>query len=147
MRTRFVEVSQDATRGFNWGKFLVGVFEPEEWLRSSELERQLNRMGGSLLATRGWTPGHVLVLDLETGEGAMFAPGGSPSADLDKHRVWVCPMFEPFLGWLYGHILEWSLATKMPRDTYGWFDVLPALVELPDAEPAMQGYRRRGPEA
>lgn len=60
---------------------------------------------------------------------------GYAAADLDRHRVWVCPMFEPFLGWLYGHF---------NADTEQWYDTLPAVVELPDAPAALQGYRREG---
>ena len=63
----------------------------------------------------------------------MFRPGGMPKADLDQHRVWVCPMFEPFLAWLY----EFA-------DASDWFDRLPELVELPNAPASMQGYRREG---
>jgi hypothetical protein len=56
-----------------------------------------------LLDIIGWTNKHRLVLDLQTGEGNIFyaVPSGYPKADLDKHKVWVCPLFEPFLGWLY----------------------------------------------
>lgn len=73
------------------------------------------------------------VLDLQTGEGAFFRPGGYAAADLEKHRVWVCPLFEPFLEWLYRQDL-----TDLGQ--------LPRLVELPDAEFAMRGYRRAGPD-
>ena len=75
--------------------------------------------------------GRAYKLRLQTGEGAMFRPGGSPAADLDKHAVWVCPLFQPFLAWLY----EQDLTD---------LDALPAHVELPDAEFAFAGYRRPG---
>lgn len=52
--------------------------------------------------------------------------------DLDKHRVWVCPLYEPFLNWLYAQ----DLAD---------LDKLPDLVDIPDAEFQMHGYRRPGP--
>ena len=73
----------------------------------------------------------MLVVDLETGEGAMFSPGGLAAADLQKHRIWVCPMFEPFLAWLYKQDL--SDLTKLPKH-----------VDLPDAPFEMHGYRREG---
>lgn len=125
MKTKFIE----ATNGpRNWGKFMVARFELEEWLRASAIKGC-----GRLLMGRGWTKDHVLVLDLQTGEGAMFLPRGKASYDLDKHRVWVCPLFEPFLNWLYEQDL---------RD----LEALPSLVDLPEAEFQLSGYRRPGPE-
>jgi hypothetical protein len=124
MKTKFIE----ATNGpQNWGKFMVGRFEKEEWYRSSAVTER-----SSLLRAVGWAPDSLLVLDLQTGEGAIFNPGGLASADLEKHRIWVCPLFEPFLTWLY----EQDLAD---------LDRLPAHVDLPRAEFAMQGHRRPGP--
>jgi hypothetical protein len=46
----------------------------------------------------------------------------------------VCPLFEPFLEWLYEQDLT-DLST------------LPRRVELPDAEFSFTGYRRPGPDA
>jgi len=88
-----------------------------------------------LLSTRGWSHDHVWVLDLETGEGACFRPGGLAHADLNKHRIWVCPLFEPFLEWLYDQDL-----TDLT--------VLPDLVTLTlkEAPFSMFGYRRPGPD-
>lgn len=135
MITKFIEVTNGPR---NWGKFMLGRFTQEEWERESNLpdadERAVFTHGKwSLLRQRGWTPDHLLVMDLETAEGAIFLPGGSASADLNKHRIWVCPMFEPFLEWLYAQ-----------RD---WLklDDLPNHVDLPDASFAMAGYRRPGP--
>lgn len=123
METKFVEVTNGPR---NWGKFCIARFEQDEWLRPSVVAPEL-----SMLAGRGWTPKHVLILDLQTGEGAVFRPGGLPSADLNKHRVWVCPLFEPFLEWLY----------QQPDP----FDV-PDHVDLPEAEFLLAGYRRPGSE-
>lgn len=123
MTTKFVEAT-DAT-DFNWGKFAVCRFEPEEWMRKSALDSRY------LLAARGWSWGSLLVMDLQTGEGAIFRPGGLASADLDKHKVWVCPMFEPFLTWLYQQDL-----TDL--------NALPSMVNLGDVPTAMAGYRRTG---
>lgn len=82
-------------------------------------------------------PQHLIVFDLQTGEErAFFLPGGLASADLNgKHQIWVCPMFEPFLAWLY------------KQDTSD-LSALPALVNLGDVPISMRGYRRnRGGEA
>src|SRR6266702_1985984 len=56
---------------------------------------------------------------LRTGEGAFFRVHrqGVASADLDKHQIWVCPMFEPFLNWLY-------------KQDVSDLDQLPSLVDL-----------------
>lgn len=126
MKVKFIEASQNAERGFNWGKFAVMRFD-EEWSWRSAIDLT----SSSLLRSCGWGSNHLWVLDLQTGEGAFLSPGGSAHADLDKHKVWVCPMFEPFLEWLYGQ----DLAD---------LDALPTLVELPDAPGAFAGYRRPG---
>jgi len=129
MKTRVVEL----TDGFNWGKFLVAKFDEAEWSVRSAVD------GQRLLRGRGWSERHLFILDLQTGEGAIFLPGGQPKADLDKHAVWVCPMFELFLGWLYARPRHW--------DDLG---SLPALVELTQEETrghsALWGYRRPGPD-
>lgn len=125
MNTKFIEVTNGPR---NWGKFMLGRFTPEEWATTAALPEAT---GYSLLRGRGWTRSHLLVLDLQTGEAAVFLIGGSARADLNKHRIWVCPMFEPFLEWLY---------TQDLSD----LDSLPPLVDLPDAPFAMAGYRRSG---
>lgn len=130
MKTRFIEATQSAETGFNWGKVMIGTFDMDEWERRCALP---SAGGQRLLHGRGWTPKHVLIVDLQTGEGAMFLPGGSASADLTKRKIWVCPMFEAVLEWLYEFVREHG---------DNWFDALPSLVELPDAPAAMHGYRR-----
>lgn len=131
MITKFVEVSNT----FNWGKFLVCRFTPEEWAVRSEVDP-----GQRLLAGRGWSQQHLWVLDLQTGEGAYFRPGGLAKADLERHRIWVCPMYEVFLGVLYAHP-EWcDDITKIP-----------SFVKLEGEEArqasAVYGHRREGPDA
>ena len=75
----------EATNGDqNWGKFLVGRFTPKEWNRRSAIDPPR-----SLLQARGWPPKHNLVLDLQTREGAISAPGGHAGCDLKKHQIWV----------------------------------------------------------
>jgi hypothetical protein len=121
MKTKIIE----ATNGpQNWGKFLVGEFD-SEWEVSSMVS-----LGRSLLRSRGHHEQERLVLDLETGEGAIFSLGGMASADLAKHKIWVCPLFEPFLTWLYDQPVDLNL--------------LPAHIDLPDAPFSVDGYRRKG---
>lgn len=117
----------EATNGFNWGKFLVGQFT-NEWSQLSEVDT-----GAPLLRARGWNLEHVLVVDLETGEGAIFAvrPNAHPPADLQKHKIWVCPLFEPFLTWLY------------KQDQHRLHE-LSRVVQLHDAPGDLYGYRRNG---
>lgn len=127
MDTRFVEVTNGE---FNWGKFLVARLDHEEVLRPSVISPEF----GSLIRQRGWSKTDILVLDLETCEGAVFSPRGTYArGDLKKHQIWVCPMFEPFLGWLYQQDL-----TDL--------SLLPDSLDLPDAKFMAQGHRRTGPE-
>jgi len=151
MKTKIIE----ATNGFNHGKFLLGQFDHELGRRSAlPVDQQhteedlvhLAKVGVApqpyLLLQPRWERGTLLVLDLETGEGALFRPGGLAAADLHKHQIWVCPLFEPFLTWLYA----WAgsvgrLDGRLP------IDALPDLVELPDAPSALYGYRRPGPRS
>lgn len=123
VKTKIIE----ATNGFNWGKFLLGRLD-HEWEVKSAVDP-----GRRLLTQLGWAPDrmNLWVLDLQTGEGAYFQLGGSARSDLQKHRVWVCPLFEPFLSWLY-------------QQDVTDLDQLPALVELANAPGAIYGYRRQG---
>ena len=135
MRTHIIE----ATNGErNWGKFMLGQFTSEEWLRRSAVDTDTHT---PLLQAVGWSPdsGYMLVLDLQTGEGAMFRLGGLASADLQKHKVWVCPLFEPFLEWLYASYRAATVAGERH-----WWESLPQHVDLPDAPFALHGYRREG---
>ena len=127
MRVKIIEATQGIESGYNWGKFMVITLD-EELMTPSAL------VAGRVLAMRGWSGREVIVIDLETCEGAAFNPGGLASADLNKHRVWVCILFEPFLQWLYQQDL---------RD----ITKLPSIIELPEVPPEMHGYRREGPLA
>jgi hypothetical protein len=133
VRTKIVEAVQSKAVPGNWGKFMVMVPD-EEWVYRGQVNTEFS---GSLLMSLGWSDRHVWVLDLQTGEGAFFKLGGWAAADLDKHRIWVCPLFEPFLGWLY---------ERYRNDGELDLDRLPEVVELPDAPFAFHGYRRPGPE-
>lgn len=99
MRTKLVEM----TDGTVWGKFLVGRFDLLEWVHGCQIDPR----GGSLLSRCGWGPEHLWVLDLETGEGACFKPGGSAAADLEKHPIHVCFLYPVFLEWLYARPELW----------------------------------------
>lgn len=126
METKIVEAEQGDGQQLNWGKFLV--MRPDtEWDRRSPV----SGLPVPLLAEIGWGPHHVIVFDLQTCEGAAFRPGGSARADLNKHRIHVCVLFEAFLEWLYGQPLDDLSA-------------LPDRVELGDVPFAMFGYRRPG---
>jgi hypothetical protein len=122
--TKIIEVTQGSE--FNWGKFMLGQFDVE-WLRHSKLPG--NDLAMPLLAQRGWSPRHMVVLDLETGEGAFFTMS-HPRWQLDnKHQVWVCPMMGPFLDWL-------------GEQSFETVEDLPDYVTLDTDESAMAGYRR-----
>ena len=124
MITKFIEATNG---GINWGKFVVCRFDGAEWHRESAVSE-----GERLVRSQGWSFEHLFVLDLSTGEGAMFRHGGFAPADLQKHLIWVCPLFEPFLAWLY-------------KQDVSDLEKLPAHVDLPDAPAGYHGYRRPGP--
>jgi hypothetical protein len=123
-----IKIIEATNHELNWGKFCV-MRPDSEWERRSALPGC--ETGTPLLSRIGWQKEHVWVLDLQTGEGACFRPGGFAKADLDKHRIWVCPLFEPFLEWLYVQDLADLSA-------------LPDTVNLDDAEFIRHGYRRQG---
>lgn len=147
METTFIEAVSytDAGHPLNHGKFMVGTFTPQEWARRSTVntgaglqsyidsdDEWLAEMAeGKLLASCGWGHEHFVVFDLATGEGGIFRHGGKAQSDLSKHKVWVCPLFEPFLTWLY--------AQDDVSD-------LPERVDLTGIPLQMQGYRRSGGE-
>lgn len=124
MQTKIVEAEQPGS-GQNWGKFLV-MRPDDEWRRTSAISGAT----WPLLREIGWGPDHIIVFDLQTCEGAAFSPGGLARADLNKHRIHVCVLFEAFLEWLYKQDLADLTA-------------LPDRVEV-DAEFALAGYRRPG---
>lgn len=128
MRTYLFEGVQNVGVPLNWGKFLVGIPDVE-WTMRSEIDPE---NPAPLLGQLGWTTDHIWVSDLATGESALFRPGGNARADLERHRIWVCPLFEMFLTWLYAQNID-----ALHR--------LPRIVELPDAQFSINGYRRLGP--
>jgi hypothetical protein len=107
----------------------------------SQFIESIFRYAGS----RKLRPDTTFVADLQTGEGAAFSLkpwGEGPEAaqlaaktDLEKHRIWVCPMYEFFLGWLYAQRLG---------NGAGDITELPRYVQLSTDFAAMSGYRRGG---
>lgn len=131
MRTRIVEAHGN---GFNWGKMLVGAFEPHEW----EYKSQVPGVEGSVVRQQGWGPEHLFVMDLATGEGAIFRLGGLASADLRKHAVWVCVLFPAALEALY------ELYRQNPVDPVTFVDELPPVIETPNVIADFRGRRWPG---
>lgn len=131
MKLHLFEGRTAGMRHGNWGKFAVGMPGTDEWAWHSQVDQDdAFARPWPLLRRLGWGPKHVWVWDLATGEGGVFVHGGHARADLNKRAIWVCPLFEPFLTWLYKQDL-----TQL--------DALPRLVEL-DAEFELAGYRRPG---
>ncbi|UBU12925.1 hypothetical protein [Nonomuraea gerenzanensis] len=139
MKLHYFEAVNSASGGFNWGKFAVGLFGPDEWeWRSATTDENGETSPYPVLRTQGWSRRHLWVMDLATGEGALFLPGGSARADLNKHQIWVCVLYEAFLAWLYEQARE-----RGGRLTDEDLAELPKLVEV--AVPsAWAGYRRGG---
>ena len=130
METVFIEALSEEG---NHGKFMLGRFDDEEWGRRSEVDDLLPSHQPSVqLVARGWTDSHLLVLDLQTGEGAVFRIGGFAAADLEKHSIWVCPLFEPFLEWLY-------------QQDVTDLSALPKVVPITGVGLQLAGHRRPGP--
>lgn len=127
----FIFEAAHSPDGGNYGKFMVGVFG-SEWSYRSGVDP-----GARLLRQRGWGFGHMLVMDLQTGEGFTTHASGSAHAELCKTRIWVCPLFEPWLTWLYRQLRGNSDILAVLRD-------LERVVYLPDAPAAFRGYRRDG---
>lgn len=119
----------------NWGKFAVGRFG-EEWHWRSHVSKPYftpERPQPPLLRETGWNYTDLFILDLQTKEGARFYyPDLRPTYQLQKHQIWVCPLFEPFLTWLY-------------RQDLGDLSKLPGYVDLPGVPLELSGYRRSGP--
>lgn len=136
MDTKFVEAGHGPDAG-NWGKFLLGRYTREEL---AEPTRFPGCEGQRVVSLRGNGAHHLWVLDLATGEGARFPINSTKPYDailkLNDHQILVCPLFEPFLAWLFAHI-------DGHRET--WWQTLPRTVELPTAEFSLFGYRRPGP--
>jgi hypothetical protein len=131
MKTAIIE----ATNGEqNWGKFLVGVMT-DEWKHRSAVDVESQ---SPLLRLRAWSRDYIWVMDLETGEGALLCHRDVVRDALERHQVWVCPLFEPFVGWLF--------AQPMHGDPEAWLDGLPPLIDFPDAAFGLSGYRRGGPD-
>lgn len=125
---------------FNHGKFMVRLFEHDEYNYMSRIapEYLLRRFCNYPRAT-------IWVDDLYTGEGCRFAfpsyrikenreqRAAHVKESLNRHRIWVCPMFEPFVTWLLGQDLS-------------DLSCLPDVVDsLPDDACSFWGYRRPGP--
>lgn len=118
MDTRFIE----ASTYINHGKFMVARFDHEERLATTALPgmegQPLFMNSGGL---RRLNPDRTLVVDLQTGEGAEFSlSGGRQEAKWaleQKHpRLWICPLFAPFLGWLFDFNIDGLVPlTDLPR--------------------------------
>ena len=134
MDSRLIE----AENGGNWGKFMVG-----QWTHADLEQRSLVAVGEPLL---GRTEGNLrkgqidprrarLVFDLQTKKGGLFEPdpAGDSNADLEASGLWVCPLFAPFLAWLYER-------GQAPVAS------LPSIFNLPPAQSKLQGYKRPGPD-
>ncbi len=133
MKTHFIEATQ--RDDFNWGKFLLCQYEPADWAHPVHLpiSKSLASQPQSLLRSRMRDPDGIWCLDIETNEGAYLRWGPRMHLDLnDKHQVWVCPMYEPFLEWLGS------------QHELGDITMLPHFLRLDTDFGAVAGYRRSG---
>jgi hypothetical protein len=139
MKIKFIEaVNVDRFGGtFNWGKFCLFQFDAElrhpSMLQLDDPEEDAIQRKYPLLTLIGYSHKNIIVFDLQTREGAAFIPAGYAEADLNAKKIWVCPMYEPFLTWLY---------TQDCSD----INKLPSVVKLP-FEGEFRGFRRAGLES
>jgi len=112
----------------NYGTFAVGRLGSEELRQESAYYP-----GSSALGQRKYDERKLWAMDMVTCEGAAFDPKADLVSQLERHQIWVCVLYEPFLRWLGQQDL---------RD----LSILPRKVDLPDVPPALVGYRRTGPE-
>lgn len=104
MDTQIVVVDHTEGTGaiVSQGVFLVAEFEP------SELE---------VVRETGWGPQHRLVVDLKTGVGGLYRPGGDPFFDVCQDRK-VGPLFASFMKWLYGQGDPWALPAHVTLEDF-----------------------------
>lgn len=127
MRSKIIEVCQPTP--VNWGKFMIAEFDENETSYISVITKS------PLLPAIGyWGEENkwLWLLDLQTGEGALFpvSSKGNAKYQLDKHKIWVCLLYEPLLEWLY-------------QNYKGDIDEIPSYIEI-DAPAGLYGYRRSG---
>lgn len=137
MISRFIEATNIQHGGLNWGKFLLAKFEESDW-QYQAVEAPGHALLAALPGREPWRPEHIIVFDLQTGEGLRVNPRGEPGVDLVKHRVWVCPLFEPFLYWMFDYL------AGLPTAWRGDIMRLPPVAYF-KADSALAGYRRGGP--
>lgn len=129
MRTYLFETIASPRTPKNWGSFMVCVPDEIEWAWQSHVSTSLM----PALAEFGWTPEHVIVMDMKTGEAAFFRPGDREAAeDLTLHRIYRSPQLGLFLTWLYGQ----DIAHLYQQ---------PAVIEVEDCTFALEGWREIGP--
>jgi hypothetical protein len=97
MLSKIIEVSDQA----NWGKMLVQEFDEAELARKSSVGDGETVLGATAARRSTFATGDPrdlrLVIDLQTHEGALFdLTTCAPERDLDRHQIWVCPLFLPF---------------------------------------------------
>ena len=90
---------------------MVGRFTDEKWsramvanvacIRNNRSDHLAGMLDRPLLRHVGWVTRHIMMKDLQPGEGAIFRPGGLASYSPDKHQLWVCVAFKDLLKWLY----------------------------------------------
>jgi hypothetical protein len=125
----FESMSRDHRTHANWGQFMVLVPDGVEWTWHSHITNSMT----PALEEFGWTPGHVIVMDLRTGEAAMYLPGdGEAAKAMTEHRIFTSPQFKYFLEWLY----EQDVAHLYQQ---------PNVIELPDVTHHLSGWRDIGP--
>lgn len=102
MKTKVIEV-EEPVPGF-WCKFMIGVFT-DEWGHRPVVDAP-EYEATSLLRQLGWSRDHYLILDLESGQGAIFHRGSHPEWDERTKGLSRNPMLVPLWKWLQTQDLD-----------------------------------------
>ena len=121
MKTRIIEATSDQ---IFWSTFLVGVFDMERRYKSC--------VDGSMVL-RSYSPRDIFILDIQTREGAVFAPHGLADVDIERTAIYTGPLFKAFLHWIRAQFREGLSLNDLPKH-----------VEVPLTE-AQEAQRQEGP--
>jgi len=103
MEARIIEV----VNGMCWCKFLVARLGPDELEHPSLVDLGRPALGPLYSAD-------LLVIDIETNEGALFCLTKRPQDALRKHRIWIGPLFGSFLTWLCEQLTAGVVLADLP---------------------------------
>jgi hypothetical protein len=107
METIYIEATSKRTGPGQYFTFAVSQFTDLERQRRSQITK-------TTLLPMLMTNYQILhILDMQTGEGAIFRFRGDPEGDRLRHQIKTSPIFPDFLAWLYQQ--DVSTLSTLPR--------------------------------